>query len=186
MQGPSVTIPSLLLDACALINFAASRRFDELALVHGGFVLVDLVAEEAHFVRKGGPGEDASDREEIDLEPLIGAGRLTIVSAATDQELNSFIQFATVLGDGESMTLAVALHRRFGVVTDDRKASRIAASNGIKVLTTLDVLRAWEQSACPSQSEVRAALVDLQERGCYVPHRSHPLRSWWEERMGAE
>ena len=185
MSNPVARHP-LLLDACAVINFAASRRFEDLATVHGGFRLVDIVANEAHFVRNGGTGEDADERESIDLGALITAGHVSVEPGATEDELDSYVQFATDLGDGESMTLAIALHRGHTVVTDDRKASRVAVENDITLATTLEIFGAWEVTENPSMSEVRTALINLRDRGRYVPQRNHPLRHWWEQHMTNE
>ncbi len=179
----SDALSPLLLDACVVINFAASRRFEELAAACNGFSIVDVVVAEAHFVRKGGTADDANEREAIVLDGLIDTGHLRVEDAANDEELDAFVRFAADLGDGESMTLAIALHRGHNIVTDDRKASRIAAAHGIKITSTLEVLRTWAMTADPGESEIRRALVDLRERGRYVPPQNHPLRYWWDQHI---
>jgi hypothetical protein len=45
------------------------------------------------------------------------------------------------------MTAAVAILRNWVVVTDDRKASRELAARGVILHTTLDLVRAWHESA---------------------------------------
>ncbi len=178
-EPPDVT----LLDACAVINLYATRRMDAiLAAVPTAVGVVELVQSEAHYVLRGGPGEDAREREPVDLASSIAAGRLRIV-APTESELAAFVDLTLSLDDGEAMTAAVAIARGWVVATDDRKAERVL-SNRVRTRSTLDLVKAWSDEANIDATELWVVLTDLRERGSYLPRRVHPLREWWEAGLG--
>ena len=178
-EPPDVT----LLDACAVINLYATRRMDAiLAAVPTAVGVVDLVRGEAHYVLRGGAGEDAREREPVDLGPSIAAGRLRVV-VPTEVEIAAFVDLTLALDDGEAMTAAVAIERGWVVATDDRKAERVL-SNRVRTRSTLDLVRAWSDEANIDAAELRVVLTDLRERGSYLPRRFHPLREWWEAGLG--
>jgi predicted nucleic acid-binding protein len=176
-----------LLDACAVVSLYATRQMVEiLRVVEGKVAVADLVATEAQFVFRGGNGEDARERDPIDLGPLIDDGIISIISTDVEDELLTFIDLTKAFsrqgrgGQGEAMTAALAIHRQCIVVTDDRKATRILKEHGVLLRTTLDLIRAWADRGGIGADVLGAALLDLRERGTYEPPRSHPLREWWE------
>lgn len=176
-----------LLDASSVINFAACGLLVELANYRGRFHIVDLVADEALFVRRGGSDEDVDDRIPIDLSLLVERELLQIESQFNEEELATFIDLAINVDDGEALTLAVAEHRGYVFVSDDRKAMRIAADRGlVDVATSLELIRDWIEAQRLSTERSRRILVDLYERGRYIPPRSHPLREWWESVVKTE
>ena len=156
-----------------------------LAAVDGPFAVVDVVAREAQFVLRGGTGEDAREREPVDLQPLLDDGLLEVISTEVEEELLTFIDLSQEIGEGEAMTAALAIHRGCIVVTDDRKASRvlIAGAWSFASPSTSSVSGARIQTL--TQEVLRAALTDLPQRGNYDPPRAHPLREWWEEVMNS-
>lgn len=173
-----------LLDACAVLNLYATRRMESiLAAVDGSVAVVDVVAREAQFVRRGGTGEDARERVQIDLQTLVDDGLLGVISTDIEEELLTFIDLSQEVDDGEAMTAALAIHRGCIVVTDDRKASRILFARGVTLRTSLDLIRVWSNSSSVTRQVLRTALVDLQQRGNYDTPRGHPLREWWDEVM---
>lgn len=171
---------TLILDACAIINLAATDRLpDILAAVAMPVVVCDTVAAETLYLRRGGIGDDAPDRDQIDLTRWIADGCLEIISAETDDELETFVDLAVVLDDGEAMTIALAAHRSLVIVTDDRKAARIA-SEMVPVESSVALVKAWfEHEALDTQS-AKAVLHNIRERARYFPHGQHSLRTWWD------
>lgn len=145
--------------------------------------MVESVMGEVNFVRRGGGGDDADELDPIDLQPLVDNGLLNLLHLQGTNEEHSFVDFSADLGDGEAMTLAVALHRNRPVATDDRKAIRIAREHAIPVIATLEIVRQWSEDVRLSAHELRQLLIDIRERGRYVPPRTHPLRHWWEDHM---
>lgn len=174
-------VPITLLDACAVVNLYATHRMDQiLEVVDGSFAVVDVVEREAQYVFRGGKGEDAKERESIDLQPCVARGALTVIGATDEEELLTYINLTQELDDGEAMTAALAIHRGYTVVTDDRKAARVLARQTVPLRTTLDLVRTWADHQAVSAEVLRVVLTDLRERGNYYPARSHPLRSWWD------
>jgi len=174
----------LLLDTCVVINlYATGRMSDILAQQPDGCLIADLVYAEALYVRRGGAGEDAGEREPVALDSIRTAGLLTVVSA-TEAEIATFAELVFDLDDGEALTLALALHRRLVCVTDDRKARRLAGERGITLLSTLDLVHAWAIAAAVPDDALRSVLAAMRERAAYVPGRIHPLRPWWEAAVG--
>lgn len=176
----------LLLDACSVINLAACDLLSALAS-NRSFHVVDLVVEEALFIRCGGDGDDADERLPINLRELTDSGHIEVEATFSDEELLTFIDLTLDLDDGEALTLAVAAHRGYAVVTDDRKALRIARDElQLELVTSLELIRGWSADQDLPDDDVRKLLVALHERGRYIPPRSHPLRDWWAEIMTAE
>lgn len=141
----------LVLDACALINLAATGKTD----------VVRLALEcEFHVARK------AFDEAEVDpvtgrrhakhLQPLVDAAVLKVadLDEATEE---LFVDVASTVGDGEAATIAYGLTRGALMVTDDgpaieawrRRTSTVALSTAgllrcreVEVALGLDGLRA--------------------------------------------
>lgn len=176
-----------LLDACAVVNLYATRHIDEILASMGRPVaIVAVVAREAQFVWRGGTGDGAREREPVDLQPFFDDGLLSVIASDDEDELLTFIDLTAVIGEGEAMTAAVAIHRGCVVVTDDRKASRELTARGVSLRTSLELVRAWHETAGVPDAVLRIALADLRQRGTYEPGRTHPLRGWWDRIMAAE
>lgn len=172
----------LLLDACSLINLYATRRIAAiLASYPEQFGVVDIVRQEAGYVFRGGDGPDATEREPIDLGPLEESSLLATLTAESEDELLTYIDLALEMDDGEAMTGAIAIHRGHTVVTDDRKALRVLTARGVACETTLDLIKGWAEEISASRSELQAVLIDIRQRARYLPHRTHPLRTWWDD-----
>jgi predicted nucleic acid-binding protein len=177
--------PLVLLDACTVVSLYACRRMaDILGATEGTVAIAELVAGEAQYVFRGGDGEDAREREPVDLRPLIASGRLIVISTDDESELLTFIDLTRELGDGEAMTAALSIHRRATVVTDDRKAERVLTGRGVPLRSTLDVIKVWADRRQIVATELRTILIDLRQRGTYEPRRQHPLRLWWDSVIG--
>ena len=110
---------------------------------------------------------------------------LEILSTDNEDELLTFIDLSLGVGAGEAMTAALAIHRGCIVVTDDRKASRVMLERGVALRTSLELIRVWSVRSRIPGDTLRAALIDLRQRGRYEPPRSHPLRDWWDVIIGA-
>lgn len=176
-----------LLDACSLINLYATRRIAEILTGHPGqFCVVDVARREAGYVFRGGAGPDAAEREAIDLTRLEASGLLATLTAESEEELRTYIDLTLEMDDGEAMTGAIAIHRRFGVITDDRKALRILTERGVPCDTSLNVIKEWIEREHLAVEEVQGILLDIRQRARYLPHRTHPLCSWWDDALGQD
>jgi predicted nucleic acid-binding protein len=179
--GTAPVPPLTLLDACAVINLYATRTMEPIvASVDGPVAVADVAVAEAGFVFRGGSGDDARERDPVDLQPLLVSGALSIIATTDEEELLTFIDLARDVGDGEAMTGALAIHRGGVVVTDDRKATRVLRSRGVALRTSLDLITTWVDAAAISPERVRAIVADVRQRASYTPHRTHPFYDWWD------
>jgi hypothetical protein len=128
----------------------------------------------------------ADHRGALQFETAISQRLLGVVDFESDAEAETFINYAFELGDdGESATGAIALHRGWAMATDDKKAISFfqKAAPQIQVLSTLNIIKHWSDRAGVSKNELRTVLRAVRTQGSYVPHRLHPLLSWWENAM---
>ena len=178
--------PSIILDACCLLNLYASRQIEAiLRAIPVRFAAAEAAAAEVLYVLHGGGGQNACKREQVDLQPLIRAGLLDILSLDTQVEKVRFVRFAGELDDGEAMTCALAVHREADVATDDRKAIRVLNSVAphVRVHTTVGLLKWWAETEQPSERILKRVLTDVQERANFIPGRHDPLLPWWRDVM---
>lgn len=176
----------VLLDACCLLNLYATGRAEEiLGAIPVHFALAQAVASEALYVRRGGSGKDADDREPVVLQLLVSAGLLELWQVKTEDEVLSFIQFAAQLDDGEAMTCALAVHRGAAVATDDRKALRLlqARAPQVAVRTTASLIKTWAESCQVGDPDLRQVLADVRARARFAPGKHDALQGWWEAKL---
>lgn len=166
----------LLLDACCLINLAATGIPDEilLSLPHDCATSDLVISTEVLSILS----EDGLEREPIQPSALTG---LSVLSPS-EEELVSFLQFAMDLDDGEASVCALAQSRGGAVATDDRKAIRIAggARPSIPILQTPDLLYEWQEISGSSHLEMCEIVRAIERRARFRPRRDHRLFSWWD------
>jgi hypothetical protein len=67
-------IQGTLLDACCILNLFAVGPVDEILQANSlRFGVARAVADETLFIRRGGSGEDANEREPVDLGQLVAS-----------------------------------------------------------------------------------------------------------------
>lgn len=175
-------MPSVILDSCGILNLYASGRFVPIlkALQHEWY-LAAAVERESQQCRQ----PDPADPEKlivapIDLLPAIESGILIRCNCESDDETNLYVELAAQIGDdGESMGLAIAKCRGWSVLTDDKKACRIAKQLDISVLSTTEVLKAWADIEQPSAADLSAVLQSIERFANYKPGRSATHFRWW-------
>jgi len=120
-------------DTCVLINLAHVSRLDLLGQVE------DLVFHAPQEVL-----EEVSEPVQMrKVEQAIESGVLHRLRIVAVEELESMAEYVEQFGKGESACLAVAIHRRWVVATDetkDRRLSREIASKAIKLINTPGIL----------------------------------------------
>lgn len=175
-----------ILDACVVINLHASRHIAEIVgAIPGRAILADRVFHECRFNPFAPAAEGSEQIERADLRALLASGRLGLIEDVSDDELRTYVDLAIELDDGEAMTLALAIHRGYTVVTDDRAAIRMLGERA-PLRSTLDLVKEWIDHEAVPPEVTRATLTDLRLRGQYVPERSHPLKPWWDQFMGGQ
>jgi predicted nucleic acid-binding protein len=168
----------LLQDACVLINLLATDRLEEIAhhLAYQ-FAIAWSVAAETIYLRR--PADNS--REQADLRTHVVSGLTRVLDVETELEQNRYLYYATELDDGEAMSLALAEGRRLEIATDDRKARRMVAAEGlsIKLWSTIDILKAWERIGSISPQEVKDTLTKISSRARFRPKGC----AWWDKRL---
>lgn len=173
----------VLLDACCLMNLYATRFLEQiLESLPMEFAIAERVQAEAIYVRRGGTGEDAEERDFIDLSHALGAGLLRVVSPESEPEEEAYVSFATELDDGEAMTCGIAVVRGWSIATDDRKTLRVfgSHSSGLPVHTTAALIKRWVESVNMPTEVLRQVLLDVSERARFIPRNVDPLSGWWK------
>lgn len=175
-------MPAVILDACGTINFYASGRFTSILAALGlEWYLPAAVEREAQLYRQ----PDPADPEKlvalpIDLASALDGGLLRRCDCEGDEEVALYVELATRIGDdGESMGLAIAKCRGWSMLTDDKKARRIAKELGVPVLATPEVMKRWAIVTGPSETELAEVLEAIQRYSNYLPGRNAVDYEWW-------
>lgn len=169
-----------IIDTCCLLNLFASGEPQAILQHFGGVHVSEHVQGEALWIR-------AFDQEsppqlipkQIDLRECIDAGAIKVCRLEHERELDLFVHFAQQLDDGEASVLAIAMQRGWIVATDDRKARRIAAEQGVSTISTSEMLRAWGAAQGLNDRKLGERLRNVQQFGRFVPRRTDPLYQWW-------
>jgi predicted nucleic acid-binding protein len=173
----------VLVDACVVINLAASQIWDEVAEANGyQFVLTRKVTEESQFyylVRPSG-----LDRVEIDMQALEARGAITIEDPLPG-ELGTFVEYAQHLDDGEAETLAVSVHRGIELATDDLRAIKFVDEQQlpVKLVRTSSMVYAWASKVNPAQTLLTEVLRRISLGARFMPPKSAPHADWWIRNM---
>lgn len=153
----------LILDACCILNFAATGRSSEILSCWDGPLWVpEIVTQEA-----------------IKMEgQLISYDALTILQLKPE-ELSVFIDFAQDLDDGEAATLCLALLRNATPATDDNKALKVwRCRTAATILGTAELMFSWAQGQ--PATEVASAIQRIESKARFTLARKHALFSWWD------
>jgi predicted nucleic acid-binding protein len=169
----------LLLDACVAINLAATDRLQHIAQALGvTFTLARQAAAEVGHLRDGadsGPVLTPIDLSQYDRQTL------EIISL-TPLEYPLYVNLTQSVDDGEAATIAVAVQRGLQLATDDRKARRLCTELQIpEPSRTLDLLRAYADTARLPHAQLRELLVKIRDRASFQPPRSDPSHKWWQD-----
>ena len=124
-----------LIDATVLSNLAVVGRLDLVSLLHDAHYLASAVYEE---IRQG-VDEGYEFLNEVD--GAIASGSLRLVTLEDDQEWQLYREMPDKLHRGEAMSLAIAAHRGWRFLTDDRAARVHARRLGVSYSGTLGLLR---------------------------------------------
>ena len=176
--------PGLVWDACSLLNLVATRRaVDILESLRCPSYVVKQVREEETLYLRPLPEEDIQGKlVTVDLSELLNENCLKEVEI-TPKELELFVEFASQVDDGESLSMAVASCRDQWLATDDRRCIRVANgySKAIVTVTTPDWLKYWAEKSAVDLTIIAATIRNIEICARYQPHRLHPLKEWWSK-----
>jgi len=175
----------IILDASCLINLYASGRLKEIteSLPEPLIVSEYVLKQEALFILRK-ESEKEEQKIPVDISALISTGLIEVVSIKTDAEVETFIDLASELGDGEAISVSLAIHRGYCVATDDRKALRVISERtSISSVSTLGLIKQWAESTNASKTDIKSVLSFIWTGASYYPGERDPLYSWWREMM---
>jgi predicted nucleic acid-binding protein len=143
-------------------------------------MVCSAVSEESLYLR---PLEAEGRPEPVDLQTLIAAGILTPCQIEGCVEEDLYVTYASELDDGEAMSLAIAQSRNLALVTDERKARRLARENvpHLSIISTAEIIRAWAEGN--GRRDIVAAVRSILARARFRPADSDPLAKWWNETL---
>ncbi|MFB2893046.1 hypothetical protein ACE1CI_09050 [Aerosakkonemataceae cyanobacterium BLCC-F50] len=172
----------VVLDACCILNFCASGNFIAILKAIPAQVVVTEVVKSQELLTLQRL-ENEENEGAIQFETAIEQGLLSVVDFESEAEEETFVNYAFELGDdGESATCAIAFHRGWAIATDDRKAISFFQKEAphLQILSTLEVIKYWSEEVNLDVAELRLALDTMRIKGRYIPHRNHPLLTWWQ------
>jgi hypothetical protein len=175
-------MPAVILDACGTVNLYASGRFVQIltAVGHDWYLPVAVEREAQHYRQPDPAAPEKLIMAPIDLVPAIDGGVLKRCDCEGDEEVKLYIELAARIGDdGESMGLAIAKCRGWSVLTDDKKARRIAEELGVTTLATPEVMKQWASIASPSAADLSKTLEAIERFSNYRPGPSTVDYEWW-------
>ncbi len=171
--------PDVVLDTCCLVNLAAiDGTLDSLAAFGLTWYVPTAVEAEGIFIRSA---TDTKEVHQIDLTLHIAAGVVRICAPADDVEQALYVDLAMSLDDGEAMALAIAKSRGWRLATDDRKALKMAASIGVAVVTTPELLKRWASRTPHSKAETADVLLRIESLARFTPSDNSHAAKWWRE-----
>lgn len=173
----------ILLDACCVLNFCASGKFLAILQAIPVQVTVTQVVQECELNSLRRLEGKENEESATQFEAAIAQGLLEIVDFKSEEEAETFVNYASELGDdGESATGTIAIHRAWAIATDDKKAISFFQRQAphLQILSTPEIIKHWSEKSGLDASELRDALNAIRVKGCYVPPKNHPLRTWWE------
>jgi hypothetical protein len=178
-------MPDRIIDCCSFLNlYAGWAGLEPLRPLPHTWHICEVGYAESEFTREYGNDGTLIDAP-LDLNPLIDSDLLKITRPETDAELADYVNFSQEVDDGEAQALAIAKHRAYVLLTDDRKASRIAARPEVAIatLTTVGVLREWQQHNQIEPDALRAVVKRISVLARFTPPKNTPDWQWWQAQL---
>jgi predicted nucleic acid-binding protein len=171
---------SQVIDACVLINLVATDELPSiLAVVKKPSLICSVVKAESIYLKTADP---LYPKELIDLNEFVDVGALSICQIENEKEELLYVDLASMLDDGEAMTLAIAIARGFDLATDERKAGRFFLAEVVdqkRLISTSVLLRQWADAKRLSAQKLKVALQKIETRASYRPPTDDRNYEWW-------
>ncbi len=169
-----------IIDACVLINLLATGELKSiLDSVGRNSLICAVVQKESIYLKTGDP---SNPKELIDLTPFLKDRTLSVCDIQGQEEELLYVDLASVLDDGEAMTLAIGLRRELFIVTDERKARRLfldQSADPKQLISTSDLIRHWVRQEKVKASKLREVLRNVELRASYRPPTTDRNQKWW-------
>jgi len=175
--------PTIMLDACVLINLLASGEADDILRSSGKLCRICVaVKNETLYLRSDDPQEETF--EPAQFNSLIQSDVLSVCDIEGDSEALLYVDRASKLDDGEAMSLAIAEARGYILATDDRKARRIflePAGDSSRLTSSSELIRNWSESQSISSSKLKTVLMSIRYKANFFPPRRDANFKWWND-----
>ncbi|BAZ84184.1 hypothetical protein [Dolichospermum compactum] len=170
----------IILDACCVLNLCASGQFLAILKSLPAEIIVTTVVQERELNTLQSLKEEENDAV-LEFETAITQSLLKVVDFESEEEEESFVNYAAFLDDGESATFAIAVNRKWAVATDDKRAIAFIQKENIniQILSTSEIIKHWSESENPNSSILSHVLNAIQIKGRFIPPKNDPLRKWW-------
>lgn len=177
---------TLILDASCVISLYASECMaDILRSIPPDITVAAYVAnQEALYVRGELDKEGKRPLVSIDLQPLLEQKLLVLVDEDSEAEATIHTNLAAqIRGRGEVTTAAIAIHRGWGIVVDDKRARSLFHTEAphIQLLHTLDLVHYWTDKVRLNNWQIETVLKRMRFRASFYPNAFDPNYEWWQE-----
>lgn len=153
----------------------------ELASFGDAWHVGEAVLGEAQYIWQFAP-DGGKSQVPIDLRTLVTERLLNAVKPESEAELETYVELAAELDDGEAQAMAIARHRGFTLLTDERKALLIAQRPDVAVqtITTAQVLQNWVAHSAANTDRLPEVLRNIEECARFRPRPKTADAEWWE------
>jgi hypothetical protein len=109
--------------------------------------------------------------------------QVVVTQVVKDRELLSLRRLTDELCDDANQFEAAIDHGL--LLTDDRQAISFfqREASHLQILSSLEIIKHWSEVSNTASAELRYVLSNIRTRGRYIPHKNHPLLSWWQDSM---
>lgn len=170
-----------IIDCCSLLNlYTGWRGLAELRELRWTWYVCEAVLDEAEYTREYG-ADGVPVLIPLDMRELTQSGQLLSARPETEAEIDDYVSFACEVDDGEAQALAIAKHRGFVLLTDDRKAARIAQRPdiAIRITSTAKILQTWAQLDTRNEMRLREVIARIATLARFGPRMDSPDYEWW-------
>jgi predicted nucleic acid-binding protein len=170
-----------IIDCCSLLNlYAGWGGLENLRQLPHAWFVCEAVLGESEITREYGADQTLQEHKLV-LDPFVDNGLIQKVAPVSESEVIDYLDFTQLIDDGEAQAIALAKHRGFVLLTDDRKALRLAHRDdvGVRTISTVDVLREWIERAEVEANTVRTVLTRIRELARYAPAKNSSDLAWW-------
>jgi hypothetical protein len=170
----------MVLDACCIINLVATEEFDNiLEIIPAQLAITSYVLKYEVITYTNSAGEKVP----VDLMLRIQSGQILEVDIDTlqEEEANLLANFASQrLDPCESASAAIAIHRNWGLATDDKRAIYLITQTSptTQIITTPELLKLWSDTLTIPDKQIEQVIGRIRR---YVPPETHPLFQWWKK-----
>jgi predicted nucleic acid-binding protein len=172
-----------IIDCCSLLNlYTGWAGLNELIELKKDWLICDAVVNETEYTREF-TKEGAFVKSILDLKPPLQAGLLRVVRSETDAELQDYVNFALEIDDGEAQALAIAKNRGYVLLTDDRRAIKLAGRIDIAVQTTstITILQQWAKLRPENEARLYEVIRRISVLARFSPRSRSADYDWWEK-----